>query len=223
MKRNERRDPSDTLSLRTETDNTPDTRRNVTKVASVSSMTRTIVKDPPYGRRRAISKASRASATRSNLSRANALTPELSHSSTAPSSDECAAMQDVTFATETKPVLATVECTEANDLTRFDFNVRFGPYLGISRLERWERGQRLGLEPPSEVRDILLATEIDVLTRFDLDVRFGPYLGVGRLERWERAERLELEPPCDVRDILLSSAFAHNVDNCGRSGKTRLW
>lgn len=218
MKRNENRIPSDTLPLQTDTDNRQDTRRVVTKLATTSGMTRTIVKNPPCGRR----KASRTQSTRGSLTGANALTPEPSYSSAAPSSDECAPMQDVAFATETKPV-ATGECTEMDDLSRFDFDVRFGPYLGLSRLERWVRAQRLGLEPPSQVRDILLGIEIGVLTRFDLDVRFGPFLGVGRLERWERAERLGLEPPREIWDILRRSLSARNMDNCGSSGKTTLW
>lgn len=145
-----------------------------------------------------------------------------SYSSTAPSSQECVPMQDVVFV-ETRPVSATNEAAELDILTRFDFDVRFGPYLGITRLQRWERAQRLGLEPPSEVRDVLPSLELDTLARFDLAVRFGPFLGIAQLERWERAEQLGLQPPVAVRDILLGSASVRNTANCASSARTRLW
>ncbi|KAH0583035.1 DNA polymerase delta subunit 4 [Termitomyces sp. J132] len=37
----------------------------------------------------------------------------------------------------------------------FDMSYEFGPCVGISRLERWERAHLLGLNPPREVKDIL--------------------------------------------------------------------
>lgn len=43
----------------------------------------------------------------------------------------------------------------ADLLTEFDFDVRYGPFLGIERLSRWERAHRLGLSPPILVRNIL--------------------------------------------------------------------
>lgn len=45
--------------------------------------------------------------------------------------------------------------TEENVLNQFDLDASFGPFLGISRLERWERANRLGLSPPLAVRNIL--------------------------------------------------------------------
>ena len=30
---------------------------------------------------------------------------------------------------------------------------------GISRLDRWERAQKLGLDPPESVRDIIMAAD----------------------------------------------------------------
>ena len=41
-------------------------------------------------------------------------------------------------------------------LRSFDLNSRFGPCTGMSRLERWERAQALGLDPPQDVRKTLL-------------------------------------------------------------------
>ncbi|KAF8806895.1 hypothetical protein BYT27DRAFT_7190586 [Phlegmacium glaucopus] len=37
----------------------------------------------------------------------------------------------------------------------FDLSYEYGPCVGIPRLERWERAQALGLNPPKEVYDIL--------------------------------------------------------------------
>ncbi|KAG2464701.1 DPOD4 polymerase, partial [Polypterus senegalus] len=40
-------------------------------------------------------------------------------------------------------------------LKQFDLNWEFGPCLGITRLERWERADELGLNPPLQVYDLL--------------------------------------------------------------------
>ncbi|KAJ7140286.1 DNA polymerase delta, subunit 4-domain-containing protein [Mycena crocata] len=43
-----------------------------------------------------------------------------------------------------------------HDILRvFDLTYEYGPCVGVTRLERWERASALGLNPPSEVRDIL--------------------------------------------------------------------
>ncbi|KAJ7696430.1 DNA polymerase delta, subunit 4-domain-containing protein [Mycena rosella] len=43
-----------------------------------------------------------------------------------------------------------------HDILRvFDLSYEYGPCVGVSRLERWERASALGLNPPTEVRDIL--------------------------------------------------------------------
>lgn len=43
----------------------------------------------------------------------------------------------------------------------FDRNIcrsyEYGPCVGVSRLERWERAQALGLNPPPEVRQPFLS------------------------------------------------------------------
>ncbi|XP_005046622.1 PREDICTED: DNA polymerase delta subunit 4 [Ficedula albicollis] len=41
-------------------------------------------------------------------------------------------------------------------LRRFDLSWEYGPCTGITRLQRWERAQELGLSPPGPVRDALL-------------------------------------------------------------------
>ncbi|XP_075569250.1 DNA polymerase delta subunit 4 [Pelecanus crispus] len=41
-------------------------------------------------------------------------------------------------------------------LRRFDLAWEYGPCTGITRLQRWERAQALGLSPPDPIRDALL-------------------------------------------------------------------
>ncbi|KAF9512948.1 hypothetical protein BS47DRAFT_1382744 [Hydnum rufescens UP504] len=40
-------------------------------------------------------------------------------------------------------------------LRTFDLSYEYGPCIGVSRLTRWERAYKLGLNPPSEVKEIL--------------------------------------------------------------------
>uniref|UniRef100_A0A8C4SI27 DNA polymerase delta subunit 4 n=1 Tax=Erpetoichthys calabaricus TaxID=27687 RepID=A0A8C4SI27_ERPCA len=40
-------------------------------------------------------------------------------------------------------------------LKQFDLNWEFGPCIGITRLQRWERAEELGLNPPLEVYNLL--------------------------------------------------------------------
>ena len=44
-------------------------------------------------------------------------------------------------------------------LRLFDLNDEYGPFVGIPRMERWERAQKAGLNPPQEVYDILNTKE----------------------------------------------------------------
>jgi len=41
----------------------------------------------------------------------------------------------------------------------FDLSYEYGPCVGVTRLERWERAAALGLNPPPEVREILMTKE----------------------------------------------------------------
>uniref|UniRef100_A0A3Q0S9P5 DNA polymerase delta 4, accessory subunit n=1 Tax=Amphilophus citrinellus TaxID=61819 RepID=A0A3Q0S9P5_AMPCI len=50
---------------------------------------------------------------------------------------------------------------EQEKLRQFDLDWRFGPCTGISRLQRWERAKLHGLNPPEEIRDLLLQTHAD--------------------------------------------------------------
>ncbi|ODQ63118.1 hypothetical protein NADFUDRAFT_53767 [Nadsonia fulvescens var. elongata DSM 6958] len=44
-------------------------------------------------------------------------------------------------------------------LQHFDQTEKFGPYLGLSRLQRWWRAKRLGLDPDQMVQEILDSVE----------------------------------------------------------------
>ncbi|KAE9394652.1 hypothetical protein BT96DRAFT_1022437 [Gymnopus androsaceus JB14] len=47
-----------------------------------------------------------------------------------------------------------------HDILRvFDLSYEYGPCYGISRIDRWERAEALGLNPPSEIRDILMTRQ----------------------------------------------------------------
>ncbi|KAF3687081.1 DNA polymerase delta subunit 4 DNA polymerase delta subunit p12 [Channa argus] len=46
-------------------------------------------------------------------------------------------------------------------LRQFDLDWKFGPCTGISRLQRWERAKVHGLNPPEDIRELLLKTHTD--------------------------------------------------------------
>ncbi|KAF9170556.1 hypothetical protein BGX21_009287 [Mortierella sp. AD011] len=45
---------------------------------------------------------------------------------------------------------------EEKKLRQFDLATRYGPCLDLTRLERWERAFVLGLDPPQDIKDLLL-------------------------------------------------------------------
>ncbi|KAK7411772.1 hypothetical protein VNO78_03211 [Psophocarpus tetragonolobus] len=45
--------------------------------------------------------------------------------------------------------------SEEQALKIFDMNMMYGPCLGMPRLERWERAQKMGLKPPEEIKCFL--------------------------------------------------------------------
>ncbi|XP_028262069.1 DNA polymerase delta subunit 4 [Parambassis ranga] len=55
----------------------------------------------------------------------------------------------------------TIREDELQRLRQFDLDWRFGPCTGISRLQRWERAKLHGLNPPEEIRELLLQTHTD--------------------------------------------------------------
>ncbi|KAJ3193705.1 DNA polymerase delta subunit 4 [Irineochytrium annulatum] len=44
-------------------------------------------------------------------------------------------------------------------LRQFDLNNKFGNNMGMTRLERWQRAEKLGLSPPQHIKDILTRPE----------------------------------------------------------------
>eukprot|EP00035_Acanthoeca_spectabilis_P023948 m.451719 g.451719 ORF g.451719 m.451719 type:complete len:99 (-) comp20195_c0_seq1:172-468(-) len=44
---------------------------------------------------------------------------------------------------------------DAAILKDFDLNTEYGPCVGISRLDRWERAKRNGLNPPNDVLQLI--------------------------------------------------------------------
>ncbi|ELU15284.1 hypothetical protein CAPTEDRAFT_193761 [Capitella teleta] len=40
-------------------------------------------------------------------------------------------------------------------LRQFDLDFQYGPCTGITRLERWQRAEKFGLNPPVAVRDLI--------------------------------------------------------------------
>lgn len=70
----------------------------------------------------------------------------------------------------TAPVAAHSETADGADgdggfdeieevLRGFDLDIKFGPCIGITRMERWTRAERLGLKPPASIRSLLEAME----------------------------------------------------------------
>jgi len=50
--------------------------------------------------------------------------------------------------------------TKIHEILRvFDLEYEYGPCVGVTRLERWERASALGLNPPPEVREILMTKQ----------------------------------------------------------------
>ncbi|BEI79583.1 hypothetical protein CcaverHIS002_0101120 [Cutaneotrichosporon cavernicola] len=46
-----------------------------------------------------------------------------------------------------------------NILRVFDMTSKYGPHVGITRLERWERAKKWGLQPPEGIKQILLTQQ----------------------------------------------------------------
>jgi len=54
-------------------------------------------------------------------------------------------------------------------LRRWDLSYEFGPCVGMTRMERWERAEKLGLNPPEMVRKILETSKADKLTDSEVE------------------------------------------------------
>lgn len=58
-------------------------------------------------------------------------------------------------ASSAPPVDPAAAAAAEETLRAFDLNGKFGPCVNPTRLERWERAERLGLNPPKEVKVLL--------------------------------------------------------------------
>ncbi|KAF1895291.1 hypothetical protein Lal_00043937 [Lupinus albus] len=47
-------------------------------------------------------------------------------------------------------------------LRRFDMDMIYGPCVGMTRIERWERAQKMGLNPPKEIETFLKSDTKDI-------------------------------------------------------------
>ncbi|PPQ64365.1 hypothetical protein CVT24_008434 [Panaeolus cyanescens] len=64
--------------------------------------------------------------------------------------------------------------TKIHDILRvFDNSYEYGPCVGMSRLDRWERAQALGLNPPKEVYDILKTKQGSTMEEYTQSVFYG--------------------------------------------------
>lgn len=45
-------------------------------------------------------------------------------------------------------------------LRQFDMNMVYGPCIGMSRVARWERASKLGLNPPGDVGQLLRTSKV---------------------------------------------------------------
>ncbi|KAJ1394866.1 DNA-polymerase delta, subunit 4 [Sesbania bispinosa] len=60
------------------------------------------------------------------------------------------------------------ECNDNEALLRqFDLNMAYGPCLGMTRLARWERAQKLGLNPPQEIERLLKSGKVQAESLWD--------------------------------------------------------
>ncbi|KAI0730457.1 DNA polymerase delta, subunit 4-domain-containing protein [Earliella scabrosa] len=72
-----------------------------------------------------------------------------------------------------EPVHAKGQKMVDHILRVFDLSYQYGPCVGISRLQRWERAEALGLNPPPEVKAILMTKEGDTDERYTQSVFQG--------------------------------------------------
>ncbi|CAL8329258.1 unnamed protein product [Lota lota] len=62
---------------------------------------------------------------------------------------------------ETETCTVTERDMELQELKQFDLELKYGPCTGISRLQRWERAQLYGLNPPEEIRELVMRAHND--------------------------------------------------------------
>ncbi|XP_043940096.1 DNA polymerase delta subunit 4 isoform X2 [Protopterus annectens] len=63
--------------------------------------------------------------------------------------------------TENGLVTVSQEELDLDMLKQFDLTWEYGPCIGITRLQRWERARLLGLDPPVKVKETVLKRKED--------------------------------------------------------------
>lgn len=66
------------------------------------------------------------------------------------------------------PLEVAAPIDEVELLRQFDLSWQYGPCTGITRLQRWERAETLGLSPPITVRELLLKYKMDPAVTYSL-------------------------------------------------------
>ncbi|KAI0769260.1 DNA polymerase delta, subunit 4-domain-containing protein [Irpex lacteus] len=72
-----------------------------------------------------------------------------------------------------EPIHAKGQTKEHHILRVFDLSYEYGPCIGMTRLQRWERADALGLNPPLAVKEILLDEQVKEGTTLGECVFFG--------------------------------------------------
>ncbi|KDQ13951.1 hypothetical protein BOTBODRAFT_33071 [Botryobasidium botryosum FD-172 SS1] len=55
-------------------------------------------------------------------------------------------------------------------LRAFDLSYEYGPCIGVSRLDRWNRAKAIGMSPPEAVRQILMTKQGSEDTQFSMNI-----------------------------------------------------
>ncbi|KAM9477424.1 DNA polymerase delta subunit 4 [Clarias gariepinus] len=71
-------------------------------------------------------------------------------------------------AADVEPPQTSERENDLQELKKFDLDWQFGPCTGISRLQRWERAALHGLNPPQEIKDVLLKESTDTEYTYSL-------------------------------------------------------
>ncbi|KAF4569555.1 hypothetical protein EYR40_008533 [Pleurotus pulmonarius] len=72
-----------------------------------------------------------------------------------------------------QPIHAENESAIHHILRAFDLSYEYGPCVGVPRIQRWERANKLGLSPPQEVYEILTDKEYMDKDEYSQSVFYG--------------------------------------------------
>ena len=88
-------------------------------------------------------------------------------------------------------------------------------YIGITRLERWGRAAKHGLNPPPEVKEILLKhSQDDNYTQWYLSMKWAPNLGSVFCSAGCLSGSVKLSKSISFSDKLFKARWARSLGNC---------